>query len=124
MPHKCGALFGNCDSVLCISNIATWCKGNTQDFDSCNRGSSPLVAAKIGSEAQMAVYGSYLRYNDGEEEWAKEALKKQLHSFIDSLCEKDDFWIKQEMDKSGKDPLNDINRIGWKITIPHMKSED
>lgn len=72
----------------------------------------------------MAMFGSYLKYEDGEEERAKEVLKQQLHSFIDSLCEKDDFWIKKERDKSGKDLLRQTNTIAWKINMPHMKDTE
>ena len=66
----------------------------------------------------MVEYGSYLKYKDGDEEKAKRLLKKQLHELIDCLCENEDFWIKQERDRTGKDLLRRANTIGWKIAIP------
>ncbi len=72
----------------------------------------------------MSMFGSYIRYRDGDEEKAKKVLKLQLHSFIDSLCEKDDFWLKVERDKSGEDLLRLTNQIGWKIDVPHMKDTE
>ena len=71
----------------------------------------------------MTMYGAYERYKDGEEEQAKAKLKKDLHDFIDELCEEDEFWIKHERDETGKDPLRMYNTIGWKIAIPHLSDE-
>lgn len=71
----------------------------------------------------MSIYGEYKIYKDGEEEQAKAMLKKSLHDFIDELCEKDEFWIKCERDKSGIDLLRKYNTIGWKIAIPHLSDE-
>lgn len=72
----------------------------------------------------MKICGHFIRYPDGHEEQAKEILNKQLHGFIDELCEKEDFWLKCERDKTGKDLLKRSNTLGWKITIPHMQEED
>ena len=71
----------------------------------------------------MTIHGAYEKYKDGEEDQAKENLKKGLHDFIDKLCEKDEFWIKQERDKSGIDILRQENTIGWKIAILHLSDE-
>lgn len=69
----------------------------------------------------MEQYGSYLKYEDGDEERAKELLKRQLHSLIDKLCEDEDFWIKKERDCTGKDPLRLANTVGWKIAVPQIE---
>ena len=61
-------------------------------------------------------------YGISEDE-AKELLKKELHNLIDELCERDDFWIKKERDRTGNDILNQANTIAWKIAIPQMNDE-
>lgn len=71
----------------------------------------------------MIICGGYKKYEDGCEAEAKELLKKELHNHIDELCERDDFWIKKERDRTGKDILRQENTIGWKITIPHMEDK-
>lgn len=72
----------------------------------------------------MIQFGNWTYYKDGDEEGAKERLKKEMHDLIDTLCEKDDFWIKVERDKSGKDILRNENTLAWKIAIPQMKNGD
>ena len=72
----------------------------------------------------MVICGDYVKYADGCEEQAKEYLKAELHAFIDELCEKDDFLIKHERDKTGKDPLRQSNTLAWKIAIPHMERKE
>lgn len=71
----------------------------------------------------MLIYGEYEKYEDGCEAEAKERLKKSLHNFIDEMCERDDFWIKKERDKTGKDILRQENTIAWKIAIPEGKTD-
>lgn len=40
----------------------------------------------------MAMYGGYEFTENGNEEKAKEKLKKEIHKAIDKLCEIDQFW--------------------------------
>ena len=55
-----------------------WCKGSTQEFGSCDRGSILLATAKKGSDSHMVIYGDYKEYADGCEAEAKEILKKHF----------------------------------------------
>lgn len=68
----------------------------------------------------MIKYGGYVEYKDGCKEEAKERLRKELHDFIDELCDKEEFWIVKEPFKNG-DPIS-VNTIGWRIDIPHMEN--
>ena len=44
-----------------VANIGVWCNGNTQDFDSCSTGSSPVTPAnKI--YAGLAQQGEHMPY--------------------------------------------------------------
>lgn len=72
----------------------------------------------------MKIYGEWTDYEDGDKEKAKQRLKELLHTLIDELCEKDDFWIDCERDKTGKNILRQSNTIAWKIAIPHMEQKD
>ena len=78
---------------------------------------------KKGSGSHMIIRGGYKKYEDRCEAEAKEILKNELHNLIDELCERDDFWIKTERDRTGEDILRQENTIGWKITIPHMEDK-
>lgn len=84
----------------------------------------PIVDVAEVNQRKLIYFGNYLKYKDGDEEKAKELLKKQLHGLIDGLCERDDFWIKVEGDASGKDLLGQTNSIAWKIVVPHMEDKD
>lgn len=94
------------------------------DFDSCGKGSSPLVTANKEVKHSMVMFGDYVKYADGCEEQAKEHLKAELHAFIDKLCDDESFFIKCERDKTGKDILRQSNTLAWKIAIPHMERKD
>ena len=72
----------------------------------------------------MKIFGNYKKYPDGYEDEVKEILKKELHDWIDEICEDEEFWIKNERDKTGKDLLRGANTVGWKIAIPHMKETE
>lgn len=69
----------------------------------------------------MKIFGNYKKYPDGCEDEVKEILKKELHDWIDKICEDEEFWIKCERDKTGKELLN---TVGYKIAIPHMQEKE
>lgn len=69
----------------------------------------------------MVEFGNYLEIEEGQEAEAKELLKRDMHDFIDKLCEVEDFWIKKEADK--RDPLRQKNTIGWKMAVLYLNDD-
>lgn len=80
--------------------------------------------AGVVKREEMVEFGSYLRYESGEEEEAKKLLKRQLHGVIDFLCEDEDFWIRNDSDYRGGDLFKQKDTIAWKIAVPHMEPKD
>ena len=65
----------------------------------------------------MAMYGGYEFTENGNEEKAKENLKKEIHEVIDKLCEIDQFWIVKE---NAPGIPEGEKFVGWKIEIPQI----
>ena len=60
---------------------------------------------------QMTQYGNYVRIKPGDDiAEVKRLLREQIHSTIDELCDRDDFWII----KSG----GITSTCGWVIAVP------
>lgn len=67
----------------------------------------------------MLIFGGYAVVPFSGEEKPKEELRKQIHSLIDQLCDRDDFWI-----RGVGYALGPAHTIGWKIAIPHMEETE